>query len=166
MAPRTLLYAALLASMTATCLAFAAETGRTGALRLSANEIDALPAKHGGGAGTSHAGGMLTTMIYCDPARPGLYTIRIRIPPHTSIKPHTHRDTRAAVVVSGTWYFGYGRQFNPAALKALPAGSFYTETANTAHFAQTGDEAAVVFITGYGPTDTVYVNPADDPSRP
>jgi quercetin dioxygenase-like cupin family protein len=133
-------------------------------LRLSAGEIDRLPSQQGGGAGTSHVGGMLTTVIYGDPSRPGLYTIRIRIPAHTSIKPHTHRDTRAAVVVSGTWYFGYGQQFVPTALKALPVGSFYTEPAHTAHFAQTRDEAVVVFITGYGPTDTVYVNPADDPS--
>lgn len=33
-----------------------------------------------------------------------------------------------------------------------------------AHFAQTGDEAVTVLITGFGPTDTVYENPADDPA--
>ena len=31
-------------------------------------------------------------------------------------------------------------------------------------FAMTGDEAVTVLITGFGPTDTVYENPADDPT--
>ncbi|MBS1702958.1 MAG: hypothetical protein JST12_14935 [Armatimonadetes bacterium] len=38
-----------------------------------------------------------------------------------------------------------------------PSGSFYTEPSHVAHFAQTGDEAAVVQITGYGPTGTTYL---------
>jgi hypothetical protein len=29
----------------------------------------------------------------------------------------------------------------------------------------TGDESVVVLITGTGPTDTVYENPADDPTQ-
>jgi hypothetical protein len=43
----------------------------------------------------------------------------------------------------------------------LGRGSFYTEPANTAHFAFTRDKAATVFITGVGPTDTQYVDAAD-----
>ena len=50
-------------------------------------------------------------------------------------------------------------------LKTLPAGSVYTEPSNGPHFAMTGDEPVVVLITGTGPTDTVYENPADDPTR-
>lgn len=162
MSPRSILFVAALGCLSAALLSAASEGNQ---LRLDPGEIEALPAQQGGGAGTSHVGGMRTTVVFGDPGRAGLYTLRIRIPPHTRIKPHRHRDTRAAVVVSGTWYFGYGEQGDPAALKALPAGSFYTEPANTAHYAQTRDEPVVVFITGYGPTDTVYVNPADDPSR-
>jgi len=51
---------------------------------------------------------------------------------------------------------GYGRSFDAAALKALAPGSFYTEPAGEAHYAQTRTEAVVVDITGYGPSDTVY----------
>jgi hypothetical protein len=29
----------------------------------------------------------------------------------------------------------------------------------------TGDEAVTVLITGWGPTDTIYENPADDPTK-
>ena len=48
----------------------------------------------------------------------------LRLPPNTKIQAHSHKDDRTAVVLSGVWYFGYGREFNEAALKELPAGSF------------------------------------------
>jgi uncharacterized RmlC-like cupin family protein len=85
------------------------------------------------------------------------------VPANTSIAAHTHRDNRTAVVVSGTWYFGYGRKADEALTKALAPGSFYTEPAGAAHFAITKAEPVSVIITGYGPTDTIYVNSADDP---
>jgi len=58
--------------------------------------------------------------------------------------------------VSGTWYLGYGARFDTKDLKALPPGSFYTEPPGRMHFAQTAAEPVVVYITGYGPTDTTY----------
>jgi hypothetical protein len=48
-------------------------------------------------------------------------------------------------------------------LKVLPAGSVYSEPGQTNHFARTGDEPVLVEISGFGPTDTRYVNPADAP---
>jgi hypothetical protein len=70
-----------------------------------------------------------------------------------------------ATVVSGTWYIGYGDWFNSAELKALPAGSFYTEPSNRSHFAETRDEAVIVQITGVGPSSTRYIDPVSDPQR-
>jgi uncharacterized RmlC-like cupin family protein len=131
-------------------------------MRLSPDDI-AAKATEGAGAGTSGVAGIRTTVLLGDPAKPGLYTIRLMIPANTKIRAHTHRDDRAATVVSGTWYFGYGMRASAAAAKPLPAGSFYTEPGAVAHFALTKDEPVVVFITGVGPTDTVYVEPADDP---
>ena len=55
-----------------------------------------------------------------------------------------------ATVVSGTWYIGYGDAFNAASLKALPAGSFYTEPSNRSHFAETRDEPVTVQYHGRG----------------
>jgi len=52
---------------------------------------------------------------------------------------------------------GYGSRFDTAALKALPPGSFYTEPAGQAHFSQTLDEPVVIWVTGYGPSDTKLV---------
>jgi pimeloyl-ACP methyl ester carboxylesterase len=61
-------------------------------------------------------------------------------------------------VVSGTWYFGYGEKAGDSQLKKLGPGSFYTEPAALPHFALTRDRPAVVYITGMGPTDTIYSN--------
>ncbi len=123
--------------------------------RLSPADIAAL-AETGAGPGTSGVAGIHTTVLYGDPTVEGPYTIEIRVPPHTRIAAHTHRDDRSAVVVSGRWFFGYGATADAAKLKPLPPGSFYTEPADAPHFAMTGDEPAVVYITGQGPTDTRY----------
>ena len=117
-------------------------------------------------AGTSSAAGLETVALKGDPERPGLYTILLRVPPRTRIAAHAHPDDRVASVVSGTWYFGYGGSFDPAALKALPPGSFYAEPPRRLHFAETRDEPVVLLITGVGPSGTRYADPAEDPRRP
>jgi uncharacterized RmlC-like cupin family protein len=97
----------------------------------------------------------------------GLTTVEtrlIRVPPNTHIASHRHRDSRSAVVVSGVWRFGYGTDGDEATSEALPAGSFYTEPADLAHFAFTGAEGATVFISGMGPSDTHYSRSAISPN--
>jgi quercetin dioxygenase-like cupin family protein len=131
-------------------------------VRVTQHDVDAIPA-HMAGAGTSGVAGIRTTVIVGDPNKPGPYTIRLSVPANTRIQAHTHRDNRTAVVVSGTWYFGYGSVASAAAEKALPAGSFYTEPAGVAHFAETKADAVQVYITGEGPSDTVYVKAGDAP---
>lgn len=124
-------------------------------VRLSPAEIDVM-ATSGAGPGTSGIAGIQTTILYGDPTKPGPYTIEIRVPPHTRIAAHTHRDGRSAVVISGTWYFGYGAVADESGVKALPPGSFYTEATDDPHFAMTRAEPVVVYLTGSGPTDTRF----------
>ena len=154
--------AVLLGSILLAAGASRADSPQGREVRLAPEEIAAL-ASHASGAGTSGVSGIRTTVLTGDPTRPGLYAIRLAVPAHTAIAAHSHRDERSAVVLSGTWYFGYGSVANEAGLKRLPAGSFYSEPAGVAHFARTLDEPVVVYITGYGPTDTRYVDPANDP---
>lgn len=144
------------ATLCGVAFALAASAGPgSGQARLTPSEIVNL-GKGGAGPGTSGIEGIRTTVLLGDPTKPGPYAIEIRVPPHTRIAAHTHRDARSAVVVSGTWYFGYGPALTQDRLKQLPAGSFYTEPADDAHFALTRDEPAVVYITGVGPTDTRF----------
>ena len=115
--------------------------------------------------GTSGAAGIETVILKGDPQRAGLYTMLLRVGPNTKIDAHAHPDDRVGTVVSGTWYFGYGRAFDETRLKALPSGSFYTEPPNTDHFAMTRAEGVVLQVTGVGPSATTYVDPAKDPTR-
>ncbi len=147
-------------ALTATSAAFAAP--HVSAIRLTPPEIAAM-AKGGAGAGTSGVAGIRTTILYGDPAVAGPYTIALRVPANTRIAAHTHRDERSAVVISGTWYFGYGAKAGDAAVEPLVSGSFYTEPAGAPHFALTRKEPAMVYISGFGPTDTQYVEAAADP---
>jgi hypothetical protein len=47
----------------------------------------------------------------------------------------------------------------------LPPGSVYAEPGTRVHphFAQTRDEPVIVHLVGIGPTDTVYVDAANQP---
>jgi len=128
----------------------------SGEQRLTPKEISAL-AQLGASAGTSGVSGIQTRILKGDPTKAGLYTIRLTVPANTTIQAHTHADDRVATVISGTWFIGYGSVFDEKKLKALTAGSFYTEPPNAAHFACTGKEPVVLQITGYGPTSTEYV---------
>lgn len=130
--------------------------GRSGPVALSSEQVDRVPTA-AADTGTSGMAGIRTVLLSGDPARPGAYTLEIRVPAHTTIAPHTHSDDRVATVVSGTWYFGYGADRSTATLRALGAGGFYTEPSTVSHFAATRDDAAVVRITGIGPSDTTFV---------
>jgi pimeloyl-ACP methyl ester carboxylesterase len=139
----------------ATFVLMASAAQSADALRLTPVEIEKI-ATGGAGAGTSGVNGIRTTTLAGDPLRPGPYTIALRVPAHTRIQSHTHRDARSAIVVSGTWYFGYGDQASDSLVKELEAGSFYTEPASSPHFALTREQPALVYISGIGPTDTRY----------
>jgi pimeloyl-ACP methyl ester carboxylesterase len=120
----------------------------------------AAMAKHEAGAGTSGVAGIQTIVLSGDPAKDGPYAIQLKVPAHTKIAAHTHRDNRFATVVSGEWHFGYGQTANATATTTLGPGGFYTEPAGMAHFAFTGDQPTVVYITGQGPSDTTFVSTA------
>jgi quercetin dioxygenase-like cupin family protein len=115
--------------------------------------------------GSSKLAGVHTRILAGDPATAAFYSILLFVPPHTTIQAHSHRDDRMATVVSGTWHFGYGTRFDEEGLKTLPAGSVYSEPGGLNHFARTADDSVIVQISGFGPTDTHYFNPADDPEN-
>jgi uncharacterized RmlC-like cupin family protein len=123
--------------------------------RLSPVDIKALPVV-GAITGTSGIKGIETRILFGDPNQSGPYTIALQVPPNTHIAAHTHRDSRSAVVVSGLWHLGYGAVASDSGTKTLAPGSYYVESAADPHFAWTGPEGAVVYISGFGPSDTHY----------
>jgi len=113
--------------------------------------------------GSSGLPGAHTKVVSGDPSKAGFYTILLFVPAHTTIQAHSHRDHRMAIVVSGEWRLGYGNHFDEKSLKILPPGSVYSEPGGDNHFARTDADPVIVAISGNGPTDTHYFNPADDP---
>src|SRR5580692_3261820 len=134
-------------------------------VRLSPAEYD-FPQHGNPGTGSSGVSDIRTVVLKGDPNQVGVYTIMLRVPAHTRIAAHSHRDDRVATVISGTWHIGYGDKFDEAKLKVLPSGSFYTEPPSRNHFAETGAEPVVVQITGFGPSSTEYVDATQDPRKP
>ena len=118
-----------------------------------------------GGAGGSGNPGVQVITILGDASKPGVYAQLLKVAAGAEIPAHHHAGDRIGTVLQGTWHFGYGSKFDKAKLKTLPVGSVYTEPANEPHFAMTANEPVIVMLTGSGPTDTVYENPADDPTR-
>jgi hypothetical protein len=57
-----------------------------------------------------------------------------------------------------------GEKFDPAKLRALPAGSYALLPKDKPHFNLYQGET-IIQLHGIGPYDIKYLNPADDPSR-
>jgi quercetin dioxygenase-like cupin family protein len=147
-----------------TLVSFALNAQSLPQMRMPPTEIrgSTLDSNQVGSAGLA---GVHTKVLFGDPSKAGFYSILLFVPAHTTIQAHSHHDDRMATVVSGTWYFGYGDHFDAKALKILPPGSVYSEPGGTSHnhFARTDKDAVIVHICGFGPTDTRYFNPADEP---
>jgi quercetin dioxygenase-like cupin family protein len=103
--------------------------------------------------------GFQIARIAGDPTKAGMYANRVRFPAGLRIQPHFHPDERIVVVLSGTVYFSYGEQFDEAGMKALSAGSVWTEPARQPHFAWAKDGEAVIQVIGNGPSGTTPIQP-------
>ena len=131
-------------------------------MRMTPTEVGAS-APDNNQIGSSGVPGVHTKVLFGDPAKPGFYSILLFVPAHTTILAHSHPDDRMATVVSGEWHFGYGDHFDAGQLKSLPPGSVYSEPGGRNHFGRTEADAVIVQVSGYGPTDTRYFDPRNDP---
>ena len=100
-----------------------------------------------------------------DPALPGPYVIRVRLPSGIKLMPHKHPEDRIYTVLSGIFFIGLGEEFDETKLVAHPPGSVVVLPGNQPHFhwARSGDYVTQVNATG--PLGLVYVDPANDPRR-
>ncbi len=95
----------------------------------------------------------------------GLFTIRVKLPPHFKLPVHSHPDERVRTIISGTYYSEIGDKVDETKLTAFPPGTFSNVQQNAWQFAETKDEEVVFQISGIGPTGINYLNPADDPRK-
>jgi hypothetical protein len=95
-----------------------------------------------------------------DEQRPGMYAYRVRFSANRKVQPHFHPDERVVTVMSGTLYLGYGEQFDESAMKALPAGSIWTEPARQPHFVWAKEGEVVIQVVGAnGPSGLTRIEP-------
>src|SRR5437764_7418818 len=92
-------------------------------------------------------------VLYGDPSEPGVYVQRLRFPAGLKLMPHFHPDEwRTGVVLSGSYYFGLGEQWDESKLRPYPPGTFFSEPKATAHFVWAKDGEVIVQFTAMGPT--------------
>ncbi len=100
-----------------------------------------------------------------DPAKPGPFVLRLIVPAHTDIMPHTHSRPETVTVLSGGIYHEHGPILVRAQGTELKTGGFVYLPEGMPHSLWTTDTRAVIQVSGTGPFGLQYVNPADDPSR-
>ena len=103
--------------------------------------------------------GILTTVLYGDPEKPGLYITLARWPAHKMSHPHFHPNDRFITVISGTWWVGTGTKFDPDHTVPVKAGSFVTHYGKQVHYDGAKDGDCVLEILGMGPATAT---PAED----
>ncbi len=110
--------------------------------------------------------GVKMAVIAGDPAKPGVYVVRVKFPPGLMSRPHFHPDDRYAVVLKGTWWTGTGDTFDPATTVPVKAGGFMKHPALGHHFDGAKDEEVILQLIGYGPGGTTMIHPEDGHTGP
>ncbi len=106
--------------------------------------------------------GALSVVLDGDPARPGIFTVRMMLPAGFRLPPHYHAAPERLTVLSGSIHLGYGNALDTAASQYLPAGAYAVNPARHRHYSWTS-EPAVVLVTGEGPWLVHDLRPSDDP---
>ncbi|MCC0805726.1 MULTISPECIES: cupin domain-containing protein [unclassified Methylobacterium] len=109
--------------------------------------------------------GIQLSKLAGDPAKPGPFVLRIKVPVSTVIAPHTHSLPETLTILSGSIYHQHGETIDKAQGKVLKAGGFVYLPQDMPHSLWTTDEPVELQVNGSGPFGLNYVNPADDPSR-
>jgi Domain of unknown function (DUF4437) len=99
-----------------------------------------------------------------DPSKPGIFTMRLKVPDGYRIMPHWHPVIERVTVLSGALNIGFGDNFDEASGHAMPAGTYATMAPKVHHFAWATGETEIQLTTN-GPWALIYVNPEDDPSK-
>lgn len=108
--------------------------------------------------------GAQAAVLAGDPAGPGLWTLRLKLPAGYKIPAHQHPTFEAATLISGSFNVGMGDKLDESKAEKLAAGSFIYLPAKMNHFAFASTES-VVQINSEGPFTITYVNSADDPRK-
>jgi len=99
-----------------------------------------------------------------DPAKPGMFAVRVKFPDGYVVPPHWHPTTENLVILSGTLMMGVGDKIDEGSMHALTTGAYSKMPAKTRHYVRAKGETTLQ-IYGTGPFEITYVNPKDDPRK-
>jgi quercetin dioxygenase-like cupin family protein len=109
--------------------------------------------------------GARLAVLVGDPAEPGPYVVRVKVPDGVRLMPHRHPEDRIYTVMSGVFYIGLGDRFDAARMEAFPPGSVVILPGDTSHFHFAKSGEYVTQVTAIGPLGLEYVDAADDPRK-
>ena len=101
-------------------------------------------------------------VLHGNPMKPGMYTIRLKLPEGYVIPPHWHSKDEQLTILSGSFILHMGDTMESEP-HTLDAGAYHFLPAKMHHAAEAKGET-IVQITGTGPFDIHYLNPADNPN--
>ena len=100
-----------------------------------------------------------TAVLYGNPSKPGVFVMRVKFPAGFKVTPRWRPDAwRNAVVLSGTFYYGLGEQWDEGKLTAYPAGTFFAHPSKHPHFAWAKDGDVIIQFTAMGPTNVTPIS--------
>ncbi len=106
--------------------------------------------------------GAQVAVLSGDPAKEGMFTIRLKFPAGYAIAPHHHPTPELVTVLDGSMSLGMGDVAGKGKAASLGVGGYVALGPNMNHYAFTKG-GATLQITSHGPFQIIYVNPADDP---
>ena len=104
------------------------------------------------------------TVLSGDPFKPGLFSLRLKIPDGGTVAAHWHPTDEFVTVIQGTFAAGMGDKLEASALHEFPTGSYILMPKRMHHFGSAKGET-IVQIEAMGPLAINYVNAADDPRK-
>ncbi|MGU3539162.1 cupin domain-containing protein [Methylobacterium sp. A54F] len=104
-------------------------------------------------------------LVSGDPAKPGPFVLRVKVPAGTVIAPHIHAQAETLTILAGSIHHSHGPTLDRAAGSVLRTGGFVFLPQDMPHALWTTDEPVELQVNGSGPFGLSYVNPEDDPSR-
>ena len=90
------------------------------------------------------------------------FTFRLLLPDGYQVLPHVHPEYERVTVISGTFHFAHGEEFDRDATTALPPGSVAIMAPGEPMFGYAGGET-VIQLHGTGPWGIDYIRDEDDP---
>jgi quercetin dioxygenase-like cupin family protein len=106
--------------------------------------------------------GARMAIVSGDPAKPGPFTVRLRLPSGYAVPPHFHPVDEHQTLISGRIGHGMGDTVDLKSVKWLRPGQSITLPANAHHYVRTRGRT-LVEVSAMGPFTVTYVKGRDDP---